>query len=458
MDASGGVRRGVELLMLVFAALIVTAAFVLVEINTHHPLTMTAVWLGLAFLAVFGVAHLAVRRWAPYADPLILPCVALLNGLGLVMIYRLDLAPDVTEPAAPRQVAWTAVALVFFLVVLAVLKDHRVLAKYGYTCGLAGLVALILPGVLPSSISEVQGAKVWVRVGGLSIQPGEFAKILLIVFFAAFLVAKRELFVVAGRRVAGVQLPRLRDLGPLLAAWGVSIGVLALEKELGASLLFFGIVLAMLYVATGRIGWVAVGMVLFSVGCVVAYHLFSHVRVRVTNWVDPFADYYGKGYQMARAIFALAAGGISGTGLGVGHPDLVPEANTDFITVAFGEELGLIGLSALLLTYLLLAILGMRSALTVRDNFGKLLAGGLSFTIILQVFVVVGGATKFIPETGITAPFLSKGGSSLLANYMLVALLLRVSDAARRPAVAVQAPPPRIPLAGAETVMVRTTS
>jgi cell division protein FtsW (lipid II flippase) len=452
-------RRGIELALLAFAAGLVTLALVLVEADQRRPLSATLPYLGLAYLGMFAVAHAVVWWLAPYADPLILPCVALLNGLGLVMIHRLDLAAAAEGGLlgggsdAARQVIWTAVALVLFAAVLWVVRDHRVLASYAYTSGLVGLGLLVLPGVLPPSVSEVNGARLWLRLGALSIQPGEFAKILIIVFVAAFLVANRELFTSVGRRVLGMTFPRARDLAPLLAAWGLSIVVLALEKELGAALLVFGVILVMLYIATERVSWVLIGLVFFAAGCVVAYHLFAHVRVRVQVWSDPFAHYYESGYQVAQSLFGLASGGLAGTGLGGGRPELVPVANADFIMSGFGEELGLIGLAAILIVYLLLVGRGMRAALSTRDSFGKLLAAGLSITLAFQVFIVTGGVTNLIPETGLTTPFLSYGGSSLLANYILVALLIRISNAANQPPAA---PPPRnpVPLASATTELV----
>src|SRR6476469_9613908 len=457
-------RRGTELSMLAFAAGLVTAALMLVEANQDEKLSLRILWYGMAYLALFAIAHIAVRKLAPYADPLILPCVALLNGIGLVMIYRIDLAKTEAalqsnqewENAVPKQILWTTIALILFLVVLYVIKDHRTLTRYAYTSGLVGLFLLALPAVLPSVVAPtINGAKIWLRLPGVSIQPGEFAKILLLIFFAAFLVSKRDLFIAAGRRVLGVDLPRARDLGPILFCWGVSVMVLVAEKDLGTSLLFFGTVLVMLYVATERGIWIGVGLALFVGGCLVAYQLFSHVRVRVATWLDPFADYNNTGYQLAQALFGLGTGGVGGTGLGACRPDIVPYANSDFITAAIGEELGFIGLAAVLMVYMLLAMRGLRSAVAVRDTFGKLLGGGLSFALIMQVFVVVGGVTKLIPLTGITAPFLSAGGSSLLANYVLVALLLRISDAARRPQTGQKLKPAnQVPIAEAGTVMV----
>jgi cell division protein FtsW (lipid II flippase) len=454
--------RGIELVLLAFAAVLVTGALGLVEANQEQQLTQALLWVGLAYLALFTVAHFAVRRFAPYADPLILPSVALLNGLGLVMIHRLDLADAVKaaaagDPAPPdaigKQIAWTAIGLALFVAVLWVVRDHRKLSRYAYTFGLAGIILLALPGLLPSSISEVNGAKLWIRIGPAGIQPGEFAKILLILFFAAFLVQRRELFTTAGRRFLGMEFPRPRDLGPLLLAWGLAIGVLVIERDLGSSLLFFGIVLVMLYAATERASWLVIGLTIFAVAAYAAYLLFGHVRVRVQVWLDPFQDFTGSGFQIGQALFGLGTGGVGGTGLGAGRPDLVPFANSDFMLSSLGEELGLIGLAAILMVYLVMITRGLRSALAVRDSFGKLLATGLSFAIALQIFTVIGGASKLIPLTGLTLPFLSYGGSSLVANYALVALLLRISNAARAPLNRrPSAPLPPIAEAGTELV------
>ena len=449
-------------MLLAFAAVLTTSALILVEANQEQELTTTLLWLGLAYLGLFTVAHLVVRKLAPYADPLILPCAAVLNGLGLVMIHRVDLAradrakqlgSPVPELFAGRQIAWTAIALALFIGTLWFVRDHRTLARYGYTMGFAGLVLIVLPGVLPSSISEVNGAKIWLRLSIFSIQPGEFAKVLLMIFFSALLISKRDLFTTAGRRVLGMEFPRPRDLAPLLVAWGVSVGVLALENDLGTSLLYFGVMLVLLYTATERVSWLIIGLIFFTIGAVAAYHLFGHVQARVQIWLDPLADYNHAGFQLSQALFGLGTGGVGGTGLGAGRPELVPFAWSDFIVASLGEELGLIGLAAVLVIYLVLVTRGLRSALAVRDSFGKLLATGLSFSLALQVFVVIGGVTKLIPLTGLTIPFMSAGGSSLVANYVIVALLLRISNAARSPA-SMRPAAPKTPLADARTEMV----
>lgn len=432
--------RGAELWLLFFAGIIVTAALVIVELNQHQALRIELLYYGGGYIAVFAIAHVVVRALAPFADPLILPIVALLNGIGLVMIYRLDLAaaanqPDIT-PQAPLQLLWTAISLVLFLLTLLLVRDHTTLQSYPYTLALAGLAFLALPAVLPRSLSEVNGAKIWIRIPGLlSVQPSEFAKITLIVFAAAFLVSKRAVLSTAGPRFLGLTLPRVRDLGPLVALLAVALGVLILGNDLGPALLIFGVLLAMVYLATGRVSWLIIGLIAFAGGAVAAYKSVPHLRVRVDIWLHPFAEPLGTGYQLVQSLFGLGTGGIFGTGLGAGRPDIVPYASTDFITAALGEELGLVGLTAIIVCFMILVGRGMRTALAAKDNFGSLLAAGLSFSIGLQVFVIIGGVTNLIPLTGLTTPFVSYGGSSLLANYIIVALLLRISDSARRPVI-----------------------
>jgi cell division protein FtsW (lipid II flippase) len=444
-------RRGVELAMSMFAVLVAMFAYAAVGLahSNRVPLGTLAYGAGLAVLVV--AAHVVTRRVAPYADPVFLPLAAALNGLGLVLIHRLDLAAGdkahaaghpAGQAAAPLQLVWTTVGIIVFVAVLVGIRDHRVLARYTYTLGAAGLLLLALPALLPSRFSSVHGARIWIRLGGFSLQPGELAKIALMVFFAGYLVAKRDVLSLASRRFAGVDLPRGRDLGPVLVAWLASMGVLVVERDLGTSLLFFGIFVAMLYVATERRSWLLIGLVLFVVGAFTAFHLFGHVRERVEIWLHPFQYASDQGYQLVQSMFGLATGGILGTGLGQGRPDIVPFANSDFIIASVGEELGLAGLMAVLVIYLLLVARGLRAALAVRDPFGKLLAAGLAFSIALQVFVVVGGVTRLIPLTGLTTPFLSYGGSSLLAEWAIIALLVRISDAGRRPAPVASAASP----------------
>jgi len=435
-------RRRTELVLLAFAIVVAMAASAAVDLARKNTVDASVLGYGAALAALFGTAHLAVRLLAPAADPVLLPCAALLNGLGLVIQRRLDLAAadratQLGNPApsghAGQQLLWTLVGVVLFGLLLLLVRDHKVLDRYRYTLVAIGLVLLLLPSVLPARFSEVNGAKIWIRVAGFSLQPSEVAKICLIVFFASYFVAKRELLSLATRRIGGLNLPRARDLGPVLLAWAASLGVLVREKDLGSSLLFFGIFVVMLYVATERTSWLLIGLGLFGAGAVAAYNLFGHVRSRVDIWLDPFQDASNRGYQLTQGLFGLATGGLTGTGLGNGRPETVPYAGTDFVFASIGEELGLVGVVAVLTVFALFVARGIRVALGCRDDFGKLLATGLAFSVALQVFVVVGGVTRLIPLTGITLPFLSYGGSSLVANYVVVALLLRISDADRSP-------------------------
>ncbi|MGV9677838.1 FtsW/RodA/SpoVE family cell cycle protein [Nocardia sp. NPDC003482] len=453
--------RRTELVLCVAAVALVAVAGVAVASATGGDHTQLQ-WPLAVFAGLTLLAHLAVRVLAPKADPVILPCVILLNGLGLVLIERLDRAEAATAAAlgkaapssdAAHQLIWTAAGIALFALLLALVRNHGQPAKYAYTCGLAGLVALLVPAVLPSRFSEVNGGKSWIMFSGFSIQPGEFAKVLLLIFIAAFLVDNRDLFGAAGSRVLGFTVPRLRDLGPLLLVTFVSVLVLVYEKNLGFSLLVFGTVLAMVYIATRRASWLFIGIAMFAVGAIIAYQLFGHVRVRVQVWQDPFATYYTNGYQIAQGLFGLGTGGLWGAGLGGGRPQEVPFAKTDFIIATIGEELGLFGLTAILLLFTVITVRGFTAALATRDAFGKLLGGGLAFSLGWQLFVVVGGVTKLIPLTGLTTPFMSYGGSSLLANYIIIALIMRISHDART--VATPAAPPPAPIAEAMTEHIR---
>ncbi len=443
-------RRNAELVLLLFAMGLVAAYAAAVEANMLDRVTPDF-WVPTAIIGSFFIAlHILVRFRAPYADPVLVPAVALLNGLGVAFLRRLDLAD--ADPAqradfpvfagvGGRQLAWTLAALVAAAALLVFVKDHRSVSRYAYTLMVTGIVLVILPAALPRQYSEVNGAKLWILVGGFSIQPGEFAKLALLSFFAYYLVRKREVLSLASRRVLGIDFPRGRDLGPVLVVWLISLVVLVFEKDLGTSLLYFGMFVMTLYVATERVSWLIIGLLLFFGGAGLAYSLgasvggpFTSFYERVGTWLDPFGDPYGKGYQLSQSLLGLGTGGMFGTGPGAGQPTQVPEVHNDFIFAGMGEEIGLFGLTALLVVYLLIIERGLRAGLAVRDSFGKLLAGGLAFTLGLQVFVIVGGVSKLIPLTGQTTPFLSAGGSSLIANWLLIAMLLRISDAARRPA------------------------
>jgi cell division protein FtsW (lipid II flippase) len=440
-------RRRTELVMLGFAVAVVLFAYSAVDLGLKGKLPPGLPVQVLVFAALMLAAHLAIRRFAPYADPLLLPLAGLLNGLGLVMIYRLVLSgrngnpgfqvTDMSASATTTQLLFTAVGILAMVAVLVLISEARVLQRYTYTLGAVGLVLLAIPALLPASHSVVNGAKVWIILGGgISIEPGEFARLALAVFFAGYLVAKRDALALAGRRVLGIDLPRARDLGPVLLAWGASLMILIFETDIGASALFFGMFIAMLYVATQRVSWLLLGVLLFLAGSWLTALLFHHVMERFTIWLHPFqgSNPTNASFQLVQGLEGMAFGGLFGTGLGQGQPYHTPLVQSDFIFTAFGEELGLVGVMALLLVFGLLVQRGLRAALAVTDPFSKLLVGGLSFVLALQVFVIVGGVTGLIPLTGITTPFLSQGGSSLVASWILIGLLIRVSNSARKPA------------------------
>ncbi|MFF5111403.1 FtsW/RodA/SpoVE family cell cycle protein [Streptosporangium sp. NPDC000509] len=429
-------RRVAQLAMLAFAVAIVMLAYANVGLALDNQIPSGMLTYGLGLGGLMLAAYLVLAKFAPWADPLILPLVTLVNGIGLVVIYRLE-ASGMPGASATGQLLWTGVGVVMFSVTLIVLRDHRALQRLTYTMGALGLALLISP-LLPFIGKEINGARIWIGVGGFTLQPAEFTKLALVIFFAGYLVAKRDVLALAGRRLLFIDLPRARDLGPVLITWGLSLGVLILQKDLGSSLLIFGTFIAMLYIATQRTSWVLIGILLFVGGAVLAGLIFDHVAARFEVFLDPenpalYDRELGGSFQLMQGLFAMGQGGVLGTGLGQGHPNLIPLAFSDFIFTAAGEELGLTGLMALLMVYALLVERGLRTSIAAREPFSKLLAGGLSFILAWQVFIIVGGVTNLIPLTGLVTPFMSQGGSALLANWILIALLVRMSDTARKP-------------------------
>jgi peptidoglycan glycosyltransferase len=417
-------RRGAELGLGVLAALVTAGGYTLVALADGTDLPPDLPAFLAAVVGLYVVAHLAVRRFAPRAERTLLPLVALLNGVGFVTIARLD------RELARVQSAWVAIGVGAFVLTLALVRDTRVLERYRYTCMLLGIGFLLLP-LAPGIGRTLNGARLWARVGPLNFQPGEAAKVLLVVFFAAYLVEQRAVLAEGSTRIWRLRLPAPRHLGPLLLAWGVSIVVMVMERDLGSSLLFFAVFAAMLYMATERLTYVVAALLLFVGGAAVAYQLFDHVQVRVSTWLDPWPEAQSTGYQIIQSWYAFGTGGAFGTGLGLGNPDKIPNAATDFVFSAVGEELGLVGGLALLGAFLLLVGSAYRIAVDAGRPFAKLFAAGLATIVGLQTVIILGGVTRLIPLTGITLPFVSYGGSSLVANFVVVALLLRVSDESR---------------------------
>ena len=418
-------RRSTELGLVVLAVILAAGGYVLTALakGTELPADLAAFAAGAAALAV--MAHLAVRRFAPRADGTLLGLAILLNGLGFVTIARLD--PEL----ARYQSLWTAVGVAAFVIVLRLVQRIRDLERYRYTFALVGIASLLLSAV-PGIGREINGARLWVQIGPLNFQPGEAAKVTLVIFLAAYLVEKRELLSTPTWRVGPVMLPDPKHFAPLLLAWGSSILVMVREKDLGSSLLFFAVFLAMLYMATARASYVGIGAGLFAGGATIAYQIFGHVQDRVTTWINPWPLAQDQGFQLVQALFAFGSGGVAGTGLGLGSPGSIPNASTDFVFAAIGEELGLVGTTAVLVVYLLFVGVGFRVALRAEQPFLKLLAAGLTTMLGIQTFIILGGVTRLIPLTGITMPFVSYGGSSLLANFVILALLLRISDEVAR--------------------------
>ena len=429
-------RRNVELAMVLLAQVVGLGGYALTHLNIDGTLpadlwAVSLLWIGL------GLAmHIAVRWRTPYADPLILPSVLLLNGLGLAMIHRIDLVPDPPRTDVLTQLIWTGLGMVLALLVIVVLRDHRPLQGYTYSLFLAGLVLILLP-LVPGLGVELNGARIWIQFAGYSFQPGELAKILLTVAFASYLVEKRNALAVVGRRVLGIGFPRPRDLLPIGVMWALSLLILVSQSDLGTSLLFFGLFVVMLYVSTERPGWLVIGAIAFAGAAVLAASTFNHVRVRIEAWLDPFAK-FDQNLQIISAQFGFAWGGLLGRGWGLGRPGLTPLAKSDFISAAIGEELGITGLMAIIVVYALIVMRGFRIALAARDDFSKLLATGLSFVFALQVFLIIGGIIRLLPMTGLTTPFMSQGGTSMVVNWVIVALLLVISHQVRKPVAAAE--------------------
>jgi len=414
-------RRNVELRLGLVAVVITIFGYSLVQL-ADKPNLPPELWLFLAaMIALYVCAHLAVRRVAPQADPVLLPLAAFLNGIGFITIARLD------RDLARVQAGWTAAGVAAFVITLLVVRRIRTLERYRYTFLFLGIVAVILP-LLPGIGKTINGARLWVGFGPINFQPGEAAKVLLVIFFAAYLVDKRELLASGSRRIGRMLIPDPKHMGPLLLAWAVSILIMVRQKDLGSALLFFAVFASMLYVATERAAYLILGFFLFLGGATIAYQLFGHVQDRVSTWIDPWSVSQGKGFQVVQSMFAFGTGGFAGTGLGLGNPGQIPNAATDFVFSAIGEELGLLGTVAVLAAILLFVGSGFRIAVQADRPFPKLFAAGLTTIIGVQSFVIIGGVTRVIPLTGITLPFISYGGSSLVANFVILALLLRISD------------------------------
>lgn len=429
-------RRNLELGLLLFAIAIGLSALVLVDLGALGRVEPGVLSLAGVLSAIVVALHVVTRVVAPDADPFVVPIATLLNLLGIAEITRLDIAADLTgwEAFGVRQIVWSTMAVLAAAAVLLVIRNHRVLQRYRYVAGFSAIVLLILP-FLPVIGLSVNGARAWVDLGVASFQPGEIAKIALAVFFAGYLVTARDSLSMVGRKVLGFTFPRIRDFGPIVVVWVLSMAVIVFQRDLGSGLLYFGLFLVMIYVATGRASWVVLGTVLFIGGAAVAARSLEYVGGRFYGWLNTFDsalyEQGGGSYQLANGLFGLADGGLAGMGLGRGNPDITPLAESDFIIASLGEELGLIGLFAILVLYMVFVSRGFHLGFAGQDDFGRLLGVGLGFVVALQVFIVVGGVTRVIPLTGLTTPFLAAGGSSLVANWVIVALLVRLSDSVR---------------------------
>ena len=434
-------RRNVELALLVLAWLVGVFALILASLGVRDEIA-DEVW---SIAAVSGAAllaiHIAVRRLAPYADPVMLPVAAALNLLGIAMIFRMDLFRAARAESAGdsppsfsgvQQSAWLLIGAVACVGVLVLVRDHRSLRRYTYLWGLVSVILLLLP-MVPGLGMTIRGARLWIQIGSFTFQPAELAKVTLTIFFASYLVQTREQLALIRHKVLGLGIPRGRDLGPILVIWLMAMAIMGLQTDLGTAVMFFGLFVGLLYVATGRRSWVVLGFILIAVGAVFAYMAFGHVQIRFKVWRNPFDYANNEGYQIVQAMYGFASGGMTGTGWGRGYPNLVPFADSDFIFAALGEELGLVGDFAIVLLFAVLIERFLRTAVAGRDAFGTLMSAGFAIILGLQTFLVMGGVTKLIPHTGLTTPFMSAGGSSLLANWIIMGLMLRISSGVRAP-------------------------
>jgi cell division protein FtsW (lipid II flippase) len=416
----GVMRRNTELGLIIMAALLTAGAYALAGLGRSSSLPANLIPFLLVIIGLLAVAHIALRHFAPSADGILLPVAGLLNGVGYVFIARLD------ADLAALQAMWTALGVGAFVATLVFVRRARDIERLRYTFALIGIGLLLIP-LLPGIGQNINGARLWVKIGPATFQPGELAKIALAIFFASYLVEKQPLLAMGTRKIAGIWVPNVRHVGPIVLALAFSLIVMFWEKDLGSSLLFFALFITMLWVATDRNIYLGLGLGMFAAGAMIAYSVFDHVQTRISILADPWSVATGAGYQTVQAMFAFAAGGLTGTNLGQGSPQRIPAVSTDFIFAAIGEELGLLGTAAVLMAFLLIVGTGLRIAMRVESPFEKLLAAGLTTILGLQTFIILGGVTRLVPLTGITLPFVSYGGSSLISNYILLALLLRIS-------------------------------
>jgi cell division protein FtsW (lipid II flippase) len=403
------------------ADVITIGAYLLASLGRTDSIPANAAGFLFAVLALTMGAHVATRRLAPNATPVLLPLAALLNGIGWVFIARLD------SHLAGLQAMWTALGVGVYVLSLAGVRNIRVIERYRYLVALAGIALLLMP-LAPKLGQNINGARLWVRLGPLTFQPVELAKIALAVFFASYLVEKRDLLAAPSMRIGNRLLPDPRPFGPVTLMWAVSMVVMTAERDVGFSLLVFVLFIAVLWIATGRAAYLGVGVVLFVVGAVVASSLFSHVHDRITVWLNPWPHADTIGYQAVQALYAMGSGGLTGTGLGLGRPQLIPVVASDYIFAAIGEELGLMGTTAIIIAFVVLVGTGLRIALRSRAEFPKLLAAGLTTIVGFQAFFIMAGVVRLLPVTGVTLPFVAYGGSSLISNYIIIALLVRLSN------------------------------